>query len=113
MFLFRHATFAQWDTFLHVAANFLLYPQYSWVLSFGFWWRSTATFWTLAASSVLQLAFLQPLPWGSPDAPLWIASFLDWVQSSSLLGRQSSLFSHPLGPSAMHQVWISSLLGQI
>jgi hypothetical protein len=29
------------------------------------------------ASSVLRPAWLQRLPWGSPNAPLWTASFLN------------------------------------
>jgi hypothetical protein len=105
MIFFRHATFALRDTFLQATADFLLGPLFSWVLSFPILSGSAPRTHSgpCAASSV---------PWGSPDAPLWTASFLDWVQSLSLPGRQSSLFSHP-GPSAMHQVWISSLLDQI
>jgi hypothetical protein len=41
-----------------------------------------------AASSVLRPSSLRRLPWGSPDAPLWTASFLDWVQSPSLRCRR-------------------------
>jgi hypothetical protein len=44
---FRHATFAPWDTFLHMATKFLLDPLFHWVLSLIFWWLSMARFWTL------------------------------------------------------------------
>jgi hypothetical protein len=46
-FLFHHATFAQWDTFLQAAAEFLLVLLFPRVLSFRFWWCSAARFQTL------------------------------------------------------------------
>jgi hypothetical protein len=54
-----------------------------------------------AVSSVLLPALLRRLPWGPPDAPPRTASFLDWAQSSlylptSLLGKWSSFFRHPV-----------------
>jgi hypothetical protein len=47
MFLFRHATFAQRDTFLQAAANFRPDPIFPRVLSLIFWRRSAARFRTL------------------------------------------------------------------
>jgi hypothetical protein len=64
-----------------------------------------------AASSVLRPESLQPLPWESPDAPLWTTSFVGWVQSLSLRCRWSLHFSHLWDPSTILQVWISFLPG--
>jgi hypothetical protein len=46
-FLLRHATVAWRDTFLQAATDFLPDPRFSRVLSFHFWRRSAARFWTL------------------------------------------------------------------
>jgi hypothetical protein len=46
-FLYRHANFGQWDTFLQAAANFLLDSQYPLVHSLIFWWLFAAKLQTL------------------------------------------------------------------
>jgi hypothetical protein len=52
-FRFRHAFFAQLDTFLQAAANFLSVPQYLRVTSFVSPRRSAAAFCPYAASLVI------------------------------------------------------------
>jgi hypothetical protein len=68
--------------------------QLAWILPFSFWRHPRPDSGPHAASSVLQPASLQLLPWGLLDAPLLTSPFLGQAESSlylppSLCGRLS------------------------
>jgi hypothetical protein len=70
-FLFRHATFGWRDTFLQAAADFILDPVIPGSFPSASDGAPRPDSGPYAASLVLRTASLRPLPWGSPDAPVW------------------------------------------